>query len=128
MRERATSSAAAMARPHLERASACLLAPALACNVVPPRAARMAGGGAGKAYDQAVPAAATARPWRLAAGALPAGLALEAASGHVRGTPERAGESLFTVAAGPGDAAAREQLTLRILPGAIGAAATATPS
>ena len=79
------------------------------------------GGIAGKAYSSALSAIGGTSPynWAIAAGALPPGLALNATTGVISGTPSGAGTSSFTVQVT--DASAPQQvataaLTLAIAP------------
>jgi hypothetical protein len=62
--------------------------------------ASLAGGTVGTAYSRTLAATGDAPiTWSVTVGALPAGLALNAASGEISGTPTAAGASSFTVTA-----------------------------
>lgn len=111
-------------------ASTGALALLLACRVAPPSAAALPDGIVGDPYRARIPGADAAASWRLAEGRLPEGLALEAASGTVAGTPVRPGDSVFTVVGlyRTPKVVARMRLMLRVRPGQVGAVgATPTP-
>jgi len=83
----------------------------------------------GTAYSFAVTATGTPAPtFALTAGALPAGLSLEEATGVISGTPTAAGSSTFTITAGNGTAPAASAIyTLVTVAAAPAAESTPAP-
>jgi glucose/arabinose dehydrogenase len=83
------------------------------------RTNRLRDGRAGRAYKARLSAKAGQKPftWSISAGALPAGLALDPATGAISGTPVSAGSSNFTVRVSDNlDGTATQDLSLTIKP------------
>jgi hypothetical protein len=90
----------------------------IACPTITVNPATLPGGTVGAAYSQSVSAAPTGTTYSFAvtAGALPAGLALNAGTGAVTGTPAVAGSFTFTITAtGFGACTGSRQYTVQIV-------------
>ncbi|MCB9549702.1 MAG: putative Ig domain-containing protein [Myxococcales bacterium] len=92
--------------------------------------AELPAGQVDRPYDAALAAAGGEAPitWRVAEGGLPAGLALDPATGAIAGVPTEAGGSVFTVAATDADGVeATAELALTILAPGLGVATERLP-